>query len=302
MNATLPLHITKTFYTHTYSNTNVHHIDQNIIRQTTNHTHQTTSCSPIAIAILPMCITETFYTHPHIHALSDINQIICIVNYKSINLNESGLDACAVHMARHFIERARHEARRQPLATKTHKFVGCSSSNITHIGKINSEDSGVLTEDLRRRGGGCAAQSFPQAFCRTTTIRRCCGAAGETRLRGATLPGEGNRGAVFGSEKSSYASGGGCSPWTTTSSLRLLFCGEERRMGCCIHGQGGRRGVGWSRGNKGALLRGEEGRDFLQPSCPGGQGARPWGSNAGISGRHGGRVEAPRHGQGAGRP
>ena len=30
--------------------------------------------------------------------------------------------------------------------------------------------------------------------------------------------------------------GGGCSPWTTASSLRLLFCGEERRS------RGGRRG------------------------------------------------------------
>jgi hypothetical protein len=88
--ATLLRHITKTFYTHTHSNTNVHHIDQNIIIQTTNRTHQTTSCSPIANAILPICITETFYTHPHIHALPDINQIIRIANYKSINLNGIG--------------------------------------------------------------------------------------------------------------------------------------------------------------------------------------------------------------------
>jgi hypothetical protein len=40
--ATLLRHITKTFYTHTHSNTNVHHIDKNIIIQTTNRTHQTT--------------------------------------------------------------------------------------------------------------------------------------------------------------------------------------------------------------------------------------------------------------------
>jgi hypothetical protein len=39
--ATLLRHMTKTFYAHTPSNTNVHHIDQNIIIQTTNRTHQT---------------------------------------------------------------------------------------------------------------------------------------------------------------------------------------------------------------------------------------------------------------------
>jgi hypothetical protein len=42
----------------------MHIIDQNLIRLTTNRTHQITSCSPIANAILPMRITETFYTHP----------------------------------------------------------------------------------------------------------------------------------------------------------------------------------------------------------------------------------------------
>jgi 3'-phosphoadenosine 5'-phosphosulfate (PAPS) 3'-phosphatase len=40
--ATLLRHMTKTFYAHTPSNTNVHHIDKNIIIQTTNRTHQTT--------------------------------------------------------------------------------------------------------------------------------------------------------------------------------------------------------------------------------------------------------------------
>jgi hypothetical protein len=37
-------------------------------------------------------------------------------------------------MARHFVKRARREARRRPLAAKTHKFVGGNSSDITHIG------------------------------------------------------------------------------------------------------------------------------------------------------------------------
>jgi hypothetical protein len=51
------------YRSHIYSNTNTHHIDQNIFRQTTNRTHQTTSCSPTAKANLLMRITETFYTH-----------------------------------------------------------------------------------------------------------------------------------------------------------------------------------------------------------------------------------------------
>jgi hypothetical protein len=58
------------------------------------------------------------------------------------NLDESRLVTWAVHKARRFIERAKREARRRPLAAKTHNFVGGSSSDITHIGKINSEDNG----------------------------------------------------------------------------------------------------------------------------------------------------------------
>jgi hypothetical protein len=46
------MHITKTFYTHTYSNTNIHHINQNIIRQTTNRTHQTTWPTRVAHACM----------------------------------------------------------------------------------------------------------------------------------------------------------------------------------------------------------------------------------------------------------
>jgi hypothetical protein len=42
----------------------MHIIDQNLIRLTTNRTHQITSCSPITNAVLPMRTTETFYTHP----------------------------------------------------------------------------------------------------------------------------------------------------------------------------------------------------------------------------------------------
>jgi hypothetical protein len=36
------------------------------------------------------------------------------------NLNESGLYAWAVHMDRHFVERAKREARRRPLAAIRH--------------------------------------------------------------------------------------------------------------------------------------------------------------------------------------
>jgi hypothetical protein len=67
------------------------------------------------------------------------------------NMNQSRLVAWAVHMARHFVKRAKREARRRPLAAKTHKFVGGSSSDITHIRKINSEDSG---------GGGVLTTGF----------------------------------------------------------------------------------------------------------------------------------------------
>jgi hypothetical protein len=65
-----------------------------------------------------------------------------------------------------------------------------------------------------------------------------------TNGRAAALPGEGIRGAVLGMEKSSCASGGGCSPWTMVGSLWLLFCGEEgRRRGlggiapAAVHGR-----------------------------------------------------------------
>jgi hypothetical protein len=78
---------------------------------------------------------NTLHTSTYIHALPDIKQSICIANYKSINLNESGIDTWAVHMARHFVERARREARHRPLAAITQNIVDDSSSNITNAGK-----------------------------------------------------------------------------------------------------------------------------------------------------------------------
>jgi hypothetical protein len=79
VNATLPLHITKTFYTHTYLNTNVHHINQNIIRQTTtahinNLLFSNRKCDPTNVYSQNILHTSTY-----IHALPDIKQSICII-------------------------------------------------------------------------------------------------------------------------------------------------------------------------------------------------------------------------------
>jgi hypothetical protein len=92
-----------------------------------------------------------------------------------------------------------------------------------------------------------------------------------TNGRAAVLPGEGIRGAVPRREKSSCASGGGCSPWTTAGSLRLLFCGEEGRSrslggiapaafhGGKMQGAGDSRGCFGVLGKRGALLLLREG-------------------------------------------
>jgi hypothetical protein len=95
----------------------------------------------------------------------------------------------------------------------TQKIVGGSSWNITHVGKINSKDSGNFSHHRfrLRRGWGCVASTRATthdegsgertggllqraaccAFCRAPTTRRFGGAAGKTWLRGAALPGEG---------------------------------------------------------------------------------------------------------------
>jgi hypothetical protein len=51
------------------------------------------------------------------------------------NLNESRLSRRTVHKARCFVEWAGREARRRPLAVKTHTFVGDRPSNITNAKK-----------------------------------------------------------------------------------------------------------------------------------------------------------------------
>jgi hypothetical protein len=80
MKATLLLPITKTFYTH---------IDQNVIRQLqfahiNNLLFSIRKCDPTNVYSRNILHTSTY-----IHALPDINQSIRIINYKSINLNES---------------------------------------------------------------------------------------------------------------------------------------------------------------------------------------------------------------------
>ncbi len=67
---------------------------QNVIRQTTNRTPQQLiiffnhKCDPTNVYCRNILHTSTY-----IHALSDINQSVCIINYNSINLNGSWLDA-----------------------------------------------------------------------------------------------------------------------------------------------------------------------------------------------------------------
>jgi hypothetical protein len=75
----------------------------------------------------------------------------------------------------------------------------------------------------------------------------------------------------LGGKRAPARRGGGCSPWTTAGSLRLLFCGEEGRsrgLGgidpAAFHG-GKMQGIGDSRGcfgvlgKRGALLLLREG-------------------------------------------
>jgi hypothetical protein len=52
------------------------------------------------------------------------------------NLDESRLVTWAVHKAQRFVERAKREARRRPLAAITQKIVDDSSSNIINARKI----------------------------------------------------------------------------------------------------------------------------------------------------------------------
>jgi hypothetical protein len=88
--ATLLRHITETFYTHIHSNTNVHHIDKNIIIETTNRTHQTThrinsyrnikTSEFLLLFLSPRTSihTNTFsYTYTHMHNIDQsLNRLI----------------------------------------------------------------------------------------------------------------------------------------------------------------------------------------------------------------------------------
>ena len=61
--------------------------------------------------------SHTTYSHTYIYMTMTNVQVS---QSHGFNLNESGLDAWAVHMARHFVERAKREARRRPLAAIRH--------------------------------------------------------------------------------------------------------------------------------------------------------------------------------------
>jgi hypothetical protein len=157
-----------------------------------------------------------------------------------MNLNESGLDAWAVHMARHFVERARREARHRRLAAKTHKFVGSSSSDITHIGKINREDSGGFLT----MGFDSVADGAAQHNKHLTGITVCCSlcstpprhlaehlACAQCWQRGSKIGIGSTRGGLLfcGEERRSRGlklGGIGLSPWV------------ELGWGGCSHGRG----------------------------------------------------------------
>jgi hypothetical protein len=74
------------------------------------------------------------------------------------NLNESGLAAWAVHMVRHFVERARREARHRWPATIRHTQ---QFNHFTeHKNMIAARAAGVSHHGFRRRRGwGCAAST-----------------------------------------------------------------------------------------------------------------------------------------------
>jgi hypothetical protein len=76
------------------------------------------------------------------------------------NLNESGFSCMDCPHGSAFRRTARCGARHRPLAAKTHKFVGGSSSNITHLGNKHRGQRGVSHHGFRRRRRrGCAANT-----------------------------------------------------------------------------------------------------------------------------------------------
>jgi hypothetical protein len=92
--ATLLRHITKTFlYPHTFQHQCTPHRPKYNYTNYKSHTINNRlffnrKCDPSNVYSRNILHTSTY-----IHALPDINQSICIINYKSINLNESWLDA-----------------------------------------------------------------------------------------------------------------------------------------------------------------------------------------------------------------
>jgi hypothetical protein len=107
-----------------------------------------------------------------------INRNTSIVNHKSINLSNSDSGCTCVHGLGASPGQASRAAPRQRLAainiTQWFNSFTVHKKNMTSVRAARN-----LTEDLRRRGWGCAVQDFPWAFCRTPTTRRCCGAGGK---------------------------------------------------------------------------------------------------------------------------
>jgi predicted deacetylase len=96
--------------------------------------------------------SHTTYSHIYIYMTMTNVQVS---QSHGFNLNESGLAAWAVHMVRHFVERARREARhRRPAAIRhTQKF----NHFTEHKNMIAARAAGVSHHGFRRRRGwGCA--------------------------------------------------------------------------------------------------------------------------------------------------
>jgi hypothetical protein len=104
------------------------------------------------------------------------------------NLDESRLVTWVVHTAQRFVERAKREARRRPLAAITQKFVDDSSSNI-----INTKKT-VRTTGFSPRVDGIADGAAHNTLFLTGIPSNSQGALKRT-ARGAQL-GEGNRGTM----------------------------------------------------------------------------------------------------------
>jgi hypothetical protein len=154
------------------------------------------------------------------------------------NLDESRLVTWAVHKAWRFIERAKREARRRPLAAITQNIVDDSSLNIINAGK-NSEDNAVLTEGRRQHGRGCAKQRTHgghrrrAAHCSTQNSKPAArGAVGLLHISSSSQRASRRtaRGAQLGEQRSGHAV-------LPPAALRAVESAAAKgRAGCCTDG------------------------------------------------------------------